>query len=98
MDVGIPLGKMFGPMLVLMESGADPSSLVNLDEAEIKGYLSRLAVLAAKPPANFPKDVLEKLTELSALVERENLLRDENLVEFGRRIVALVDTISPEEK
>jgi TonB family protein len=97
LDVGVALGELMGPMMVIMVSGSSPSELANLDEVKIREYLSRLGELAAKPPLDFPKDILEKLTDLSALSQRNKILQGENLDEFGKRLLALMETISPTE-
>lgn len=97
MDVGVPFGELMGPVMLLMESGADPSSVRNLDEAKVKGYLAKIATLSAKPPADFPKEVHHRLVALGELADRENLFSDENLMVFGERIYALGNTISPDE-
>ncbi len=97
-DVGVEIGGLLGPMMFISESGAASSELASLDEVRIKGYLARLAELAAKPPLDIPKDVLEKLTELSALFARNKILQEENIGEFARRLMAFFDAIVPMEE
>lgn len=97
LDIGAPLGDLFGPMFLLTETGADPSALKNLDETKIKEHLAKIAILSKNPPSVFPKEIANNFLAVGELSERENLMSDENFEELFRRIQALVETISPDE-
>ena len=95
-EAGKELAGVMAPLMLLMATGGEKSDMAKLDESAIKLSLSKLDDLTHSAPPDFPSDVLEKLKEFSSLGTREKLLAAENLDEFGAKMTALLEAISPE--
>lgn len=97
-DVGIQLGEMTGPMALRNDKGAKPIDSKGLDEAAIKLNLSKIAVLAAKPPADFPNDALAKLVAVGELAKKESLTSFNDFAEYRQRVGAFIEAMSREDQ
>jgi TonB family protein len=75
-----------------------PPDFRKLDESAIKASLKKLKDLTLSPPPRFPNEVLEKLKNFAAAGDKENLLTRENLRDLIARMMALLETISPEDE
>jgi hypothetical protein len=95
-EAGQNLAGIMGPLVLLAASGVEKADLLKFDESGIKLSLKKLKDLTHSAPADFPPDVLEKLKEFSALGVREKLISAENADEFFAKMMALIETISPE--
>jgi len=94
-DVGACLGSVMRAVMVATADGKGVD-MTKLNESEIKADLGRLRALTDDPPADFPKDLLERLRLLAAQGKIRQLTTGANLVSLAQAIVSVVETISPD--
>jgi TonB family protein len=92
------LGKNFGDFFAqLFKVGKDGKfDFSNLDESAIKLDLAKIKDLTYSAPPDFPVDVLEKFKQFSDVNDKENLFTQANLEKLITKMMAVVNTISPE--
>lgn len=95
-EIGQNFGDLLGPLMLLMASGGDASDFGKLDESALKLNLNKIRQLLLSSPPDFPADVLEKFKDFTSLGGKDNLLAPENMLEFSEKMMALLETISPE--
>lgn len=95
-ELGEEFGELMTPLMLLVESGAEGGDTSTLDESAFKLSLNKLRDLTYSAPPDFPKDVLEKLKVVVAIGEKEDLFAPDNLKEFAKKLMALIQTISPD--
>ena len=93
-DVGTSFGSIFRPIALMMAAGEEPD-LSKLNETEMKAGLAKIKALLASAPADFPKEVLEKLRPMAAFADTKELFSEENAPRFGQAVLELLNTISP---
>lgn len=89
------VGQNFGDLLLLMPSGVNAGDLSKVDESALKLNLNKINQLLPSAPPDFPTEVLEKFKDLTSLSARDNLLSPKNMTDFGEKLIALFETISP---
>ena len=94
-EIGQNFGELMGQLMLTMNSGGDASEFAKLDESALKLKINKIKQLLLSAPPDFPADVLEKLKDFTSLSDKENLLDPENVQEFGEKMMALLETISP---
>ena len=94
-EIGQNFGDLIGPLMLHMSSGGNSSDFSKLDESGFKLALNKLKQLLLSAPPDFPADILERLKDLTLMAGRDNLLAPENMLEFGGKMMALLETVSP---
>ena len=95
-DLGVYFGDIVGPLMFQMATNPDAPDLSQIDESSIRLNLNKMKDLTFTAPPDFPKDVLETLKILVALGEKDDLSTPENLRDFVEKMMAVIETISPE--
>ncbi len=98
-EVGQVLGDLFGVFAPYMNENAEaPGSAADLAKFEsyVKTELFKLGSLTSKAPEDFPKPILNKLRALETEAAKDKLLTEDNFESFFRKVMALLETISPE--
>lgn len=94
-DAGTTFVNSITPIMTATKQG-EGVDVTKLDETVIKQNLRRLAELTSKPPPDFPKEVLEKLTLFAAFSTKEHLLTVANLNSLVTAMMDVAETISPD--
>ena len=94
-DAGKNLGEVFGSLMWFVASANDLSDLDKLDVAAIKLSLSKLDDFTLTAPTEIPQDILDRLKDLSAQGNKNNLKTMADFKELLEKIETLIDTIAP---
>jgi TonB family protein len=92
-EVGQYLGDVFGPLMYMSVSN-DAPDISKLDAAALRLGLNRMKDMTPSAPADFPPDVLRKLTALSG-VSMHDTVTAEDFREFFSKMTELFETIVP---
>ncbi|MEP6847305.1 MAG: TonB family protein [Acidobacteriota bacterium] len=95
--VGKDLGEILTSLMLFIDAqGGDNIDMSKIDTAGLKLTLNNLRDLVYSAPQDFPKDVLDKLKIFADVGEKEDLSKRESLKDFFEKMMALIQTVSPD--
>lgn len=92
-EAGRNFGEIVSQLMELEKKGIVYP--IKFDEMKLKKHLSEIKALCLNPPSDFPPDVLERLKDLAAESEKNQVVTAENWQVFGGKMGRLMNTISP---
>ncbi len=95
-DTGKNLGDLIGQLMRWIAESGDEPDFSKLDHSALKLHLSKMSDLTYSAPSDFPADVLAKLKIFVEMSERKDLMTEGHLKELFQKMMALIETISPD--
>lgn len=93
-EMGENLGEFMTPFFFsISENGFDSTKL---NESELRTNLTKVKNLTNSAPPDFPADVLEKFKVFANFDEQKKISSPENMQEIWRKLLEVIETISPE--